>query len=330
MEVTPPWGIKREVIIKAEAETDPSYGVPPESRLMREYIRYGVVNLDKPPGPTSHEVVSWTKRILNIAHAGHSGTLDPRVTGVLPITLEAATKASQALLLAGKEYVCVMRLHSPTPRDRVEEVLKEFMGVIYQRPPLRSSVARRIRKRRIYYITDVEFDGDYVLFRVGCQAGTYIRKLTFDIGEALGSGAHMEELRRSRAGPFTESEGMANLYDLSHAYALWSKEGNEAPLRTLIHPVEKALTTIPKIYIRDSAVDAICHGANLAVPGIVRLETGIKAKRLVGIYTLKGELVALARALMTTEQIDAETHGIAADTERVLMQLGAYPSAWRS
>lgn len=314
---------------KVEEGTDPSYGCPPESRSIKEHMKYGVVNLDKPPGPTSHEVVSWVKSILNIERAGHSGTLDPRVTGVLPITLGEATKVSQALLISGKEYMCVMRLHAPADKERVVGVLEEFVGEIYQRPPLRSSVRRRIRRRRIYYIADLEFDGDYVLFRVGCQAGTYIRKLCFDVGEALGSGAHMEELRRTRAGPFTEDEGLASLYDLNDAYAIWREEEDEGLLRRLIHPVEKALELAPKIFVRDSAVDALCHGADLAIPGVVKLEGDVRPRRLVGIFTLKGELVALARILMSADEILEGEHGIAADTERVIMPIGVYPSRWR-
>lgn len=329
MRVAPPWETKKRVMIRVEEGTDPSYGQPPESRPIQDHIRYGVVNLDKPPGPTSHEVVSWVKRILNIDRAGHSGTLDPRVTGVLPITLVEATKVSQILLLSGKEYVCVMRLHAPADEERVVEVLEEFVGEIYQRPPLRSSVRRRVRRRRMYYITDLEFDGDYVLFRVGCQAGTYVRKLCFDVGEALGCGAHMEELRRTRAGPFTEDEGLASLYDLSDGYAIWREEGDESLLRRFVHPVERALELVPKIFVRDSAVDALCHGADLAVPGVVRLEGDVLPRRRVGIFTLKGELVALARALMSAEEIVEGEHGIAADTERVIMPVGVYPRRWR-
>jgi len=128
------------------------------------------------------------------------------VTGVLPLALEEATKTIQSFLLTGKEYTCVMTLHGDVDLARLLAVLEEFVGDLFQRPPVRAAVKRDLRRRRIYYIRDVEADGREVLFRVGCQAGTYIRKLVYDIGEVLQVGAHMRELRRTRAGSFTEAD----------------------------------------------------------------------------------------------------------------------------
>jgi len=252
------------------------------------------------------------------------------VTGVLPIALEEATKVVQALLLSGKEYACVMRLHGDAAENRVKEVLEIFQGVIYQRPPVRSSVKRRLRTRTIYYLDFLEMDGRNVLFRVGCEGGTYIRKLCYDIGEVLGCGAHMQELRRTRAGPFTEEEkdGFVTLHEIAHFVNKWQESGDESFLRRFIQPMEKALALIPKIYIRDSAVDAICHGASLTMPGILSLESDIKPNDIVGVFTLKGEAVAIARALVSTDEILSADHGFAAKTLRVLMPRGAYPKSW--
>lgn len=325
-----PWEIKRSPVVKIDEATNLSYGCPPENRPIRDYLKCGIINLDKPSGPSSHEVAAWVKRILNIKHAGHGGTLDPKVTGILPVALEEATKVVDALLISGKEYVCVMRLHGDAAEERIKSVMDEFVGDILQRPPLRSSVRRSIRLRRIYYLADLEFKGRRVLFRVGCQAGTYIRKLVYDVGEALGPGAHMEELRRTRAGPFTEQEGLVSLYELKEGYDLWTEKGDESMLRKVVLPMEKALGLLPKIYVRDSAVSSICHGAKLAVPGIARLETGIKVKDMVGFFSLKGELVALGRAAMTSEEMVNRDHGIAADTVRVVMDLEKYPRMWQS
>lgn len=327
---TPPWEVKNETIIRGEEDTNQYYGCSPYDRSIRDYIKYGIINLDKPSGPTSHEVVAWVKRILNVNHAGHGGTLDPRVTGVLPIALEDATKVVQTLLLGGKEYICIMRLHAYVPAERITQVMGEFVGEIYQRPPLRSSVSRIIRKRKIYYIKDFEFQDNRVLFRIGCQAGTYIRKICFDLGEALGCGAHMEELRRTRAGPLSENNNFVTLYDLYDAYDLWKDTKDESLLRKVIKPVEEAAQLLPKIHIRDSAVDSICHGADLAVPGILRINSDIRKRMLVGIFTLKDELVALGKAKMSTEEIMEKEHGIAADTSRVLMAPETYPKMWQS
>ncbi len=247
---------------------------------------------------------------------------------MLPIALADATKVIQALLLSGKEYVCVMRVHQKTPLARVKKVLSEFQGEIYQRPPVRSSVKRRLRTRTIYYLDFLEMEDKNVLFKVGCESGTYIRKLCFDIGEVLGCGAHMQELRRTRAGPFTEEEGMVTLYDVL-SYAEKAREtGDEEVLREIIFPVEKALELLPKIYVRDSAVAAICHGANVTAPGVLSFETGMKKKDGVVIFTQKGEAVAFAQALASSEQVLEMSHGFVAKTVRVLMDRNVYPKMW--
>jgi H/ACA ribonucleoprotein complex subunit 4 len=252
------------------------------------------------------------------------------VTGVLPTALEEATKVVQALLLTGKEYVCVMRLHSQVSEDRIKAVLGEFHGTIYQRPPVRASVKRRLRTRKIYYLDLLEADGRSVLFKVGCEAGTYVRKLCYDLGEALGCGAHMQELRRTRVGPFVEDEGLVTLHDVSYMFAQWQETSDENLLRKFIYPMEKSLELFPKIYIRDSAVDAVCHGAHLAAPGVLSLDTEIKPNDAVAVFTQKGEAVALAKALKSTEEMLRMNHGLVAKTQRVLMPRGIYPKMWRS
>jgi len=325
----PPWEIKRTLMVKAEEETDPRYGCKPEERPAQDYIKYGVIDLDKPPGPSSHEVTAWVKRLLGLGHAGHGGTLDPKVTGILPITLEEATKVVQGLLLSGKEYVCVMKLHHEVPEDRVKAVLEEFTGVIYQRPPIRSSVKRQLRTRRIYYIDFLEVRNKDVLFQVGSEAGTYIRKLCYDVGEVLGVGAHMQELRRTRSGPFTENSNMVTLHDIAYYQEQWLQSKNEATLHKFIQPMEKALTLLPKIVIRDSAVDAICHGANLAAPGVLAVDSEIQPKNAVAILTQKGEAVSLSLALATTETMLESNRGLVAKTVRVLMPRGVYPKMWQ-
>jgi H/ACA ribonucleoprotein complex subunit 4 len=253
------------------------------------------------------------------------------VTGVLPVTLEEATKVVQALLYSGKEYVCVMKLHGDMQEEQVKKVLKEFEDVIYQRPPLRASVKRQLRTRRIYYLNFLEMAGRNVLFKVRCEGGTYIRKLCFDVGEVLGCGAHMQELRRTRAGPFVEDNvGFVTLHDVAYWFMEWQEKKDEEILRRFIQPMEHALALIPKIYVRDSAVDAVCHGAYLTAPGVLSLETGITKGALIAVLSLKGETVALARALVSSEEILHLEHGVVAEVERVLMPRGTYPKCWKS
>ncbi len=325
----PPWEIKREIHVKNEESTDPRYGHKPEQRPGIEYIRFGVINLDKPAGPTSHEVAAWTKKIMKLELIGHGGTLDPKVTGVLPITLEESTKIVQAFLYSGKEYICVMKLHGDAEEVKVRRILAEFEDEIFQRPPLRSSVKRQLRTRRIYYNEFLEMDGRNVLFRVGCEGGTYIRKLCFDIGEIIGVGAHMQELRRTRSGPYTE-KGSVTLHDVAYHFAEWHETKDDKILRKFIQPLETALELLPKIIVRDTAVDALCHGANLTAPGVLTVESGIEKQTLVAILTLKGEAVAIASAQLKTEEILNTNRGTVATLDRVLMDRGTYPKVWKS
>ncbi len=320
----------REVLLRAVDTTNPEYGLSSLENLPVELLlQNGVVSLDKPSGPTSHEIATWVRKILNSDRAGHSGTLDPAVTGILPIGVGEATKAMNALLPAGKEYVCVLELHNQAPEEDIRRVIDEFTGKLYQKPPLRSSVKRILRVREVYYNNILEIKGRLVLFRVGCQAGTYIRKLCFDIGEALGVGGHMRELRRSRVGPFKEDERLCTLHDLKDAYHFWKDDGDDTDIRRYLLPVESALAHLPEIVVRDSAVDALCHGANLAANGVVSVHSGIKEGDLVVIKTMKGEAISLAESNHISEKIVSSSKGIVATTERVLMERGRYPSMWK-
>lgn len=312
---------------RAEAEPSEKFGKRPEERSTEELLSCAIINLDKPKGPTSHEVVSWVKKILHVGKAGHSGTLDPKVTGVLPVGIGKATKVLQVLLLGGKEYVGVMHLHEPVEEEDIVRVFNEFTTTIYQRPPVKSAVVRRVRKRKVYRMELLEMDGKDVLFRTSTQAGTYIRKLCHDIGLVLGVGANMAELRRTRVSHFTEEETVY-LQDVLDAYIFYTEEGEEEELRKCLHPVEAAVQQVPKVWVQDSAVDSVCHGAELAVPGIVRLEQVEARGIMVAVMTLKDELVALGRAAMTTKDILRRGKGIAVTTERVIMERGTYPRNW--
>jgi H/ACA ribonucleoprotein complex subunit 4 len=309
--------------------TSEEYGCDPFERPIDLHIAYGFIPMDKPPGPTSHEVVAWTKKILHVGRAGHSGTLDPPATGLLPIGLEEGTKTLGALLLGSKEYIAVARIHHSVGEDKLRAVLSEFSGPIYQRPPQRSSVKRVTRVRNIYELELVEKRGNLLVLRLSVEAGTYVRKLVYDMGEALGVGATMVELRRTRVAGISERDGLVRLQDLYVAYQDFKAGGGAEGLRRLIWPIERALAHLKAVVVRDSAVDALCHGAQLAIPGIESISPAISKGELVGIYTLKGELVALGRALLSTDEVLAMKKGIAFTTERVIMRPGTYPRMWR-
>jgi len=316
------------ILIKADESTDVKYGCRPEERPIKEYIQNGVINLDKPRGPTSHQVVAWIKRILSINKAGHAGTLDPKVSGVLPVALENAVKALYAISKADKEYIGILKLHSHVDEEKIREIIPYFIGDVYQRPPLRSAVKRVLRIKRIYNLEVLEIDGRNVLFHVKCESGTYIRMLCHHIGMLLGVGGHMQELRRIASGPFKEDSSLVTLHKLKDAYDIWLESGDETFLRKVIQPMEKLVENIPKIFVRDSAVDAICNGANLYAQGVVRLDSTIKKGSLVALMTLKNELIALGIALKTSLEIFEMDYGAVAKTIRVVMNRRIYPKTW--
>lgn len=313
--------IKREIITRREEEIS-KHGCNPEDRPTEEILNYGIINIDKPKGPTSHQVADYVKKIIGIGKAGHSGTLDPAVTGVLPVALGRATGIVQALLPAGKEYVCVMHLHRSIDEDLIRKGFSEMTGRIMQLPPIKSSVRRIERMRTIYYIDVLEIEEKDVLFRIGCQAGTYIRKFCHDFGQKLKVGAHMAELRRTKAGPFGESS-LCTMQDLSDAFHYY-KSGNDRFLKKIIQPIESGVYHLPKVYSSEGAVNSLMHGRPLALPGIVKYETGIEKGNMVAVMTLKNELVCLGTAIVGSEGMVQEK-GLAVKVERVFMKKEVYP-----
>ena len=318
-----------KMVVLDDEPLDPTHGWSPTARPANVLLEYGLVPLDKPRGPTSHEVVAWTRKLMGVERAGHSGTLDPPVSGVLPIGIGQSTRALSLLLLFPKEYVGVMRVHSSVPKKQLDDVVAKFRGEIFQRPPQRSSVSRQTRTRNIYELELTESSGNLHLFRCLCQSGTYIRKLVYDIGEVLGVGATMVELRRTKVGPITEASGLTTLHQLNDAmFTLTS--GDDGPIRKAVLPVEACLGDLKRIVVRDSAVDAICHGARLGVPGILSMSEGIAKDETLAILSSKLELVAIGKAMLTTQETRDATRGLAASTERVVMKQGTYPKLWKS
>ncbi len=309
--------------------TDDAYGTYYDKRTIEQLLNYGIILLDKPPGPTSHETVAWTKRILKLPKIGHSGTLDPQVSGVLPLGLGEATKALGVLLYGPKEYHALGRIHSLPSKEKLDETMDLFRGEIFQKPPQRSAVVRQTRIRTIYEFEVLEQKERLLLTRILCEAGTYIRKLYYDLGEILGPGATMIELRRTRVDQFRETDGLVTLHELANAFAIWEEEKDASKLMKMIKPVEYAFSELKSVVIRDSAVDAMCHGAQLAIPGILKISPNLKKGDIVAIYTQKGEAVALAESTMSEEEIRDATKGYAFETKRIIMAPNTYPKKWR-
>ncbi len=298
----------------------------PEVPAPEAEIPSGILVIDKTRGPSSHQVTAWVGKMLHV-HVGHSGTLDPQVSGVLLVMLGRAVRLAPLLLQHQKEYVCLMRLHGDTTRERLDEVMREFTGRIYQRPPRRSAVARNLRIRTIHSLIILDFEERLVLFRVTCDAGTYIRSLCHHIGLALGTGAHMQELRRTRSGGFDESDAYS-LHDLADAVSALSK-GDSSLLRKMIQPIEAGVRDHPGITIRGSAVDAVVRGAALAGVGVIQSDQ-FRKKDLIAIKTEAGEFVGIGEALLDSARIVPGKPGLVVAPRIVFMVPGTYPKGWKT
>ncbi|KAF4779245.1 centromere/microtubule-binding protein cbf5 [Colletotrichum scovillei] len=320
------------VLVRTGHFTPIPAGCSPLKRDIKSYISSGVINLDKPSNPSSHEVVAWVKRILRVEKTGHSGTLDPKVTGCLIVCVDRATRLVKSQQSAGKEYVAVIRLHDKLPGGKVQfaRALETLTGALFQRPPLISAVKRQLRIRTIHESKLIEFDNDRHLgvFWVSCEAGTYIRTLCVHLGLLLGVGGHMQELRRVRSGAMGESKEMVTLHDVLDAQWTMDNTRDESYLRKVISPLETLLTGYKRVVVKDSAVNAVCYGAKLMLPGLLRYESEIEVHDEVVLMTTKGEAIALGIAQMSTVEMSTCDHGVVAKVKRCIMERDLYPRRW--
>lgn len=314
-------------LVRAKAPSDPAHGHPFDARPIANHLDYGIVVLDKPSGPSSHQVAAWARDAVGAKKAGHAGTLDPKVTGMLVIALDSGTRALDLAREAGKEYITELVLHRDIDKPRLHRTLQRFVGDVIQMPPKKSAVKRVLRTRKVYSIDLLEHKGRLALIRVHCEAGTYIRSLCHDIGLALGTGAHMGDLRRTRVGTFKEEE-MVTLQDLRDAAEWHAEDGSEEELRRIVRPMEDLLAGLPRITVRDTAVDSLCHGAPLAVAGVLEVDETAKKGRQVAVFTKKGEAVGYGHCTMTAEEMVEAKDGIAAELARVFMREDTYPRVW--
>jgi tRNA pseudouridine55 synthase len=281
----------------------------PDNRSLADICNFGVVNLDKPVGPSAHQVSAWVRDLIGVERAAHAGTLDPKVTGCLPILLGEATRLAPVFLEGIKEYLAVLEFHGPPPSD-LSMIIETFEGTIYQKPPRKSAVSRRLRKRTIETLDILEVDSDaqQALLRIRCESGTYIRKLCHDLGLAAGTGAHMGDLRRTGTTPFSDTN-LISTADLTDAVVFTLEEIvranqtqiNDAPddstaaysllhkintanidpnstsptdhLRNVISPAERALQHLPTVIIAPSAAAEVAMGAPVYAPGVIEFDS---------------------------------------------------------
>jgi H/ACA ribonucleoprotein complex subunit 4 len=288
----------------------------------------GVILVDKPPGPSSHQLASWARDILGLKRLGHGGTLDPFATGALTLLLGKATRLTEVVLSGDKTYIAILKIDSSISSKQVEEVLERFSGEVYNVPPLESAVKIRVRTRVIQEIKLLESDQEDGLHTVSvsCQAGTYIRTLARDIGLMLGTPCVLSELHRHSTGSFEQSS-LCTMQQLADA-AMLAEEGDEEALCRLIAPVERILGSIPGVWVRDSAIASICHGAPLAVPGVVSLDSDMSPGDKTVIWSSKGEAVAVGEMIVGSSDVPNMAEGELIKPKIVLMDKDEYPGAW--
>jgi H/ACA ribonucleoprotein complex subunit 4 len=259
------------------------------SEELNSLLECSFVIIDKPKGPSSHEVCSWVKKILGVKKTGHSGTLDPNVSGVLPIGISKATRLLQYLTKSDKKYVCLVKFSKALNREEILSIFKHFTGEIIQTPPKESAVRKVPRKRKIYYINPIEIKSKKVLFEVHCEAGTYIRALVSDFAKF--TPAKMLDLRRIAVGKIEEKD-CCTLQSLSDAMWLASEKSDESEIKKLLIPATEALD-LPRVYLHDAAAKAVCNGSPLFEPGISFFEGDLLDGTRVALMTEKNELIGV-------------------------------------
>lgn len=292
---------------------------------LSELLKCAFLIVDKPRGPSSHEISAWVRKTLGAKKAGHSGTLDPGVSGVLPVGIGKATRLLRFLAAKDKKYVCLMGTKKPQSKEKFLKMFEMRTGTVTQTPPKESAVAKRPRERKVYYIAPIQIKPNQALFEVHCEAGTYIRVLVSDFGRICG-GAEMLELRRIAVGNITE-EAAHTIQEISDA--VWAaRQGEESALKRLLIPPQEALS-LKKVVLRNSAVEAVCAGAPLYAPGLLSFDGQIGRGEFVSLLTERGEFIGVGRASLSSEEMGAHEKGEVCRPETITMERGRYPH-WRT
>ncbi|MBI5803504.1 RNA-guided pseudouridylation complex pseudouridine synthase subunit Cbf5 [Candidatus Pacearchaeota archaeon] len=289
-----------------------------KEKTIKELLEFSIINIDKPTNPTSFDVSDFVRKTLNdfgVKKTSHFGTLDPKVTGVLPIALNRACKLTGYFLGEDKEYVGIMRTHQEVSLEKIKEAIKEkFLGKIKQTPPKKSRVKREEREREIKSFELLEEHGEDILFRTEVQGGTYIRKLIDDLGKYMNIGMHMLELRRIKAGIFRENDKeypSVNLYYLEKAVDDY-KKGHEEPLRKTLIPAEIISELHPVVEVKEENLGNLFTGKPVLKNYLNKTQKFGKSevicvfseKRFIGVYQIINEGEIFARPKFVLQPIN--------------------------
>ena len=320
---------KENWVVDESATTNQAFGCIPYERPLEELLECGIILVDKPSGPSSHQLAAWARSMLGINRIGHGGTLDPFATGLLTLLCGRATKVTGELLKKPKSYVAIIRFKNPIDGPELHGLVSKMQGEIYNVPPKESAVKIQVRSRKVTKSDLIQTEeGDRVhLLSIDCEAGTYIRTLIRDLGLLSSNDCELLELHRSRTGSLDDKMA-CNMQQLADAVFLWREHDDPRGLSKLISPVEAVLKGIPEIIIKDGAVAALSHGAPLARPGIVSVPKGLLSGQTTLLSSLKGEAVAIAELTVSSDSISGMDSGQVAIPKTVIMQPGAYPQTW--
>ncbi|MDP2925863.1 MAG: RNA-guided pseudouridylation complex pseudouridine synthase subunit Cbf5 [Nanoarchaeota archaeon] len=274
-----------------------------KQKSIQEILDFCIINVDKPAGYTSFEVCEKIRKILDAKKAGHFGTLDPMVTGVLPIAINRATRLSNYFMKKDKIYIGKMLLHSDIDEERLKKEMNNFLGKIIQKPPKKSRVKRVERERYINEFRIMKKQGKIVEFYSNVEAGTYIRKLIHDLGKKIG-GAHMIELRRIKAGIFEEKDSHL-IKEIEEAFDIYKLSNNPEFLNKILIPAEIIKNIIPEVKVKESSLRDLFNGKPLFIRDMLsNLET-IENKfpyisvfceeKFIGVYKVEKNLDIIAK-----------------------------------
>lgn len=271
---------------------------------LSKLLEFGIINMNKPSGPTSFDISDKVRKMLGVRKTSHFGTLDPKVTGVLPIALNRACKLTGYFMGHDKTYIGIMRIHENKDMEYIQKIINDkFIGIIKQLPPVKSRVKRQEREREIKIFKLLEQNGKDILFKAEVQAGTYIRKLISNLGELIG-GAHMLELRRTQAGIFEEKKSIT-LYELEEAIK------DRKKLEEIIIPGEIIKEAYPSIEIKEKNLDKILVGKPIHNSDLLKkrkFEKGIivcafQKNKFIGMYEIADNKDYYAKSKFVMQKI---------------------------
>ena len=316
-------------VLDESPSTDGAFGTAPDDRTLEQRLASGFILVDKPAGPTSHQLAAWARDLLGLERLGHGGTLDPFATGVLPLMAGRCMKITNKILKHEKTYIAVLRFRSMPDMETLNATMATMTGRIYNVPPEVSAVKVQVRTRNVHTFELLDTDGNDAVVRIVCEAGTYIRTMARDMGLLLNTPVSLKELRRETSGMF-DLDHCVTMDQLADAVWLWKECGQEEAMNAIVHPIEKLLVDVPRCTVKDSAVAALAYGAPLLRPGLVSIPGGLKKGTELLVTSLKNEAVGFVKLKADSDQIATRDSGELARPSMVLMDTEVYPRRWPS